>query len=313
MEINRRDLMRLLATGALSLGLPGTPQAQSTALINPGRKRVMRFAHITDIHMQPERGAPEKFVKCLHHIQNQSDKPEFIVSGGDTIMDALAQEKPRVKEQWDLWHSIIRNECSLPIDYCIGNHDIWGLEQAKDQPDYGKKHATEMMQLDKPYRSFDRKGWHFIVLDSTHVNESGKWYVAKLDEEQKAWLRDDLKNTPSNVPIMIISHIPIFAACVFNFGNNVKNERWDVPGSWMHIDAVELIKLFYEHKNVKACISGHMHLLDLVVYNEVQYFCNGAVSGSWWKDEMYHQTRAGYAMMNLYDDGHVEREYIHYT
>jgi Icc protein len=312
-NMNRRHLIKALALSPLALNLQGNPQASLQTIVNPNRKRVIRFAHITDIHLQPEREAPKKFTQCLHHIQNLADKPDFIFSGGDTIMDALVQEKARVQEQWDLWHSVIKNECSLPIEYCIGNHDVWGLEKAKEDPIYGKKYATEMMQLNQPYRSFDRNGWHFIVLDSTHVNESGKWYVAKLDEEQKNWLKSDLAAVDPNTPIFIVSHIPIFAACPFNFGENVKNERWDVPGAWMHIDAVELIKLFYAHPNVKACISGHMHLLDQVIYNNVSYYCNGSVCGSWWKDETYHQTKAGYAMMNLYDDGSVEREYLHYS
>jgi 3',5'-cyclic AMP phosphodiesterase CpdA len=313
MSINRRELLKMLAASPVLINLPGTINASQLPQFNPNRKLSMRFAHITDIHLLPERDAPLKFVKCLHHINKLPEKLDFIFCGGDLIMDALVQERDRVQEQWDLWHSIMRNECNLKLEYCIGNHDIWGLEKAKDDPMYAKKYATEMMELAHPYRSFNLKGWHIIVLDSTHLDQNGKWYVAKLDEEQMAWLKNDLKETSPETPVLIVSHIPIFAACVFNFGDNVKNERWDVPGSWMHIDAVELIRLFHEHQNVKACISGHMHLLDLVVYNNVQYFCNGAVSGSWWKNEYYHQTRAGYAIMSLYDDGTVERVYHHYT
>jgi hypothetical protein len=62
---------------------------------------------------------------------------------------------------------------------------------------------------------------------------------------------------------------------------------------------------------VKLAISGHIHLLDEVVYNDVTYYCNGAVSGNWWKGD-YHQTPAGYAVINLYEDGTFNREYIAY-
>jgi hypothetical protein len=56
-----------------------------------------------------------------------------------------------------------------------------------------------------------------------------------------------------------------------------------------------------------------MHLLDRVEYNGVTYLCNGAVSGNWWKTEMHEQTKAGYALFDLYDDGTVERTYLQYS
>lgn len=311
--MNRRDLLKTAALSSLALSLPASI-LQAAAITPPKKaKRVLRLAHITDIHMQPEKEAAKKFAQCLHHIQNLKDKPDVIFSGGDTIMDALKQERERVETQWNLWHSVIKNECSLPIEYCIGNHDVWGLEKAKDDPIYGKNYAIEMMKIGNRYRSFNRNGWHFIVLDSTHVRPDGKWYTAKLDEEQMDWLKKDLETTPAQTPILILSHIPIFAACVFNFGNNVKEGNWNVPGAWMHIDAVELIELFYKHPNVKTCISGHMHLLDMVQYNNVTYYCNGAVCGSWWEKEMYYHTKAGYAVLNLFDDGSTTREYLSYS
>ncbi len=75
-------------------------------------------------------------------------------------------------------------------------------------------------------------------------------------------------------------------------------------------DAAQLIALFYQHPNVKACLSGHMHLLDRAEYNGVTYLCNGSVAGNWWKDATYQQTHSGYALFDLYDDGTVERTYI---
>jgi hypothetical protein len=38
---------------------------------------------------------------------------------------------------------------------------------------------------------------------------------------------------------------------------------------------------------------------------------NGAVSGNWWKGKRYF-TDNGYAMVNLYNDGSFENEYVPY-
>jgi hypothetical protein len=79
----------------------------------------------------------------------------------------------------------------------------------------------------------------------------------------------------------------------------------------MHVDARKLKDMFLEHSNVKACLSGHIHLVDRVDYLGVSYYCNGAVSGAWW-DGDYQECAPGYALVDLYDDGSVENVYVTY-
>ncbi|MBC8047230.1 MAG: metallophosphoesterase [Fimbriimonadaceae bacterium] len=276
-------------------------------------RRVLRIAHLTDIHLQKDKAAPEGLAKCLHHLQNLNPQPDIIFNGGDTIDDALFNTKLNVKKQWDLFHAVVRNECCLNIEHCIGNHDVWGLITEKKDPLYGKKFALEQMELENTYRSFDRAGWHFIILDSTHERKTGIWYTAKLGDKQVEWLQQDLENTPADKPVMIISHIPILSASVFFDKTKVHNGNINMAASLMHTDYKKIINLFSEHKNVKLCISGHIHLADHVQYNGVSYYCNGAVSGDWWNAPYYHETKAGYAVIDLFDDGSFSNQYLDYS
>lgn len=313
--MNRRTLLK--SAGLLpfvtvpDLTVPKADHSDRSAGAEP-RKRSVRFAYLGDTHITTDKKPMESIAKCLHHAQNQADKPQFILHGGDTIMDALGQDRDKVKAQWDAWHSVVKADNSLPIEYCIGNHDVWGYEGAKNDPLYGKKWAVDQMRISGRYRSFDRNGWHFIVLDSTQPTPEGEWYTAHIDPEQMDWLKGDLAKTDPKTPILVMSHIPILSATAFYDRKNVKAGNWQIPGSWNHTDAVDLIELFYAHPNVKAALSGHMHLLDRVDYNGVAYLCNGAVSGNWWNSDTYQQTKAGYALMDLYDDGTVERMYLQY-
>lgn len=167
------------------------------------------------------------------------------------------------------------------------------------------------LQMSGTYKSVDLGGWHIILLDSLQTRPDGSWYTAYIDEAQWDWLEKDLRNTPAHVPVMVVSHVPILAACVFFDGNRFEQEHWNVPGSWMHSDASKLTSLFYKHKNVKLCLSGHIHLLDKVEYNGVTYCCNGAVSGAWWFGN-YRQTPPGYAIIDLYEDGSFTNTYVNY-
>jgi hypothetical protein len=126
------------------------------------------------------------------------------------------------------------------------------------------------------------------------------------------WLKNELNSIPSFKPVLIVSHIPILAACIFFDGKRFENNQWNVPGRWMHEDAYELKNLFLKHPNVKLAISGHIHLLDKVEYNGVTYCCNGAVSGAWWAGN-YQQTKPGYAIIDLYADGRFTNQYTPYA
>ncbi len=275
-------------------------------------QRVLRIAHLTDIHINDIPNAKKGLVKCLHFIQNMEDSPDIIFNGGDTIEDALFKSKSQVKDQWDLWHNIMNSECSLPMENCLGNHDIWGLYTEKKDLLYGKNFALEMMKMESTYRSFDRNGWHFIFLDSTQKKNNGLWYTAKLGEEQTEWLKNDLAQVDIKTPVMVISHIPILCANVFLDNIKIRFGKFHVPGSWMHTDVKDIVQLFSKHKNVKLCVSGHIHDYDHVSYNNVSFYCNGAVSGDWWKNEFYHQTPAGFAIVDLYEDGSFMNTYMAY-
>ena len=272
--MNRRTLLK--TAGLLPLvAAPDLLVAPS----NPLRKRSVRFAYIGDTHITADKTPMEGVARCLHHAQNQADKPRFILHGGDTIMDALVLDRAVVQKQWNAWNTVMKADNSLPIEHCIGNHDVWGLDSAKNDLLYGKKWAVEQMRISGRYRSFDQNDWHFIVLDSVQPTPEGRWYTANIDPEQMNWLKADLAKTDPKTPVLILSHIPILSATPFAGRSSAKADL-SVSAGMMHTDSADLVTLFYQHPNVKAALSGHTHLLDRVDYNGVAYLCNGAVSGT---------------------------------
>ena len=113
-QLSRREL---LAASAGGIVLPNLINAGQP---NPKRKRSIRIAHLTDIHVQPERGAPKGMEAAIEHAQGQKDKPDMIITGGDLIMDALATDKTRVTELWDIFTSVLRANVELPVEHTIG-------------------------------------------------------------------------------------------------------------------------------------------------------------------------------------------------
>ena len=306
--MNRRSLLQTLGLGLGSLSLPHIGKANTAST----SEKPFRIAHITDVHMMPLIGAAKGFSKCLNHIQSLPQKPDLIINSGDAIMDAHRGGRVVAEKQWRLWAEVVDKELSVPIVQSLGNHDIWVKNETPQSILDGKKFALDKIQESDFYYSKDLGAWHLISLDSISPNNEGKWYTGKIDEAQMHWLKNELASISPFKPVLIVSHIPILAACIFFDGNRFENNQWNVPGRWMHEDANDLKDLFLKHPNVKIAISGHIHLLDRVEYNGVTYCCNGAVSGAWWGGN-YQQTKPGYAILDLYNDGRFTNTYSFYV
>jgi Icc protein len=300
-----------LTVGALNIVAPSHILAA-----DPGsaRKRTLRMAHLTDVHVQPERSAAEGFAAALRHVQALDDPPEFILNGGDAIMDALEVDAARLDVQWKLWQSVLKDECSLRVEHCIGNHDVWGWDKkasgtTSEEPGWGKQRTLEEFGLSSRYRSFDAGGWHFIVLDSIFPDAEDA-YVGRIDPEQWEWLTAELAGTPAETPIVVVSHIPILSVATVEF-EPYFTEKPSRRRSISHMDFWRLVDLFRPHTNIKLCLSGHLHLLERIEYAGITYICTGAVSGNWWKGNLLHVDE-GYAVVDFYDDGSFEHQYVAY-
>jgi hypothetical protein len=251
---------------------------------------------------------------CLRHAQQLEVKPDLIINGGDAIMDAYAADDARTSLQWSTWDAVLRNECSVPVHSCIGNHDIWGWDKSRsrttgEEPLWGKQRAMEALQLGSAFYSFDHVGWRFIVLDS--VRPFGYHdYQACLDEKQFDWLSRTLRDTPATMPVFVVSHVPILGVTSLFWGKNF-TDSLRVEGAVLHTDHVRIKDLFARFPNVKLCASGHTHLAERVEYNGVTYLCSGAVCGDWWRGP-FKDCAEGYAVIDLFNDGSFESQYIKY-
>jgi Icc protein len=322
MTPTRREFLGITALAGLGLDAVASPVRAAEPSVAGSRKRQLRIAHLTDMHVQPELEAARGLESCFAHVQTLAERglapADMILTGGDTIMDSLAADMGRTKTQWSLWKKAKSDHCSLDIKSVIGNHDVWGWTQSRantkgDEPLYGKKWACEEFGRALPWESFDKAGWHVVLLDSTFPHKDS--YIGKLDDAQWDWLEQDLASIPATVPILLVSHIPILSAYPVAVTKPVVGPDGrpdiEVAGNLVHTDLERFQKLFAKHKNVKACISGHLHVVEQIDYGGVRYLCSGAVSGGWWRG-LHRGTDFGYSLVDLYDDGTVESTYVAY-
>ncbi|HMP28665.1 MAG TPA: metallophosphoesterase [Saprospiraceae bacterium] len=305
------DRKVFLQTSASILGANIIPKGFNE---NYSLRNSIRFAHVTDIHVTEGIVQESGMARALQHVQKQN--VDFIINGGDAISDALAVDKENTQKQWNLFKTILKNENSLPVYHTIGNHDVWGWFIKDQKPDqdrlYGKVWVTEELNLINRYYSFKKDKWNFIVLDSTQLNPEGG-YIAKIDELQLDWLETELSNIPITEYVCIVSHIPILSICAGLYFNKTQpNGDLLIQRNLMHTDFFKLKNIFSQYPQIKVCISGHIHLQDEVHYLGIKYFCNGAISGNWWKGS-FQEFEPAYAVFDLFNDGTVSRNMVPYN
>ncbi|WP_223548470.1 metallophosphoesterase [Aestuariivivens sp. NBU2969] len=294
----RRSTLKKIVASLGVLAMPPIVLSQEST-INKKRKRLLKIAHITDVHISEDNNAPERFKKCLKEIK--AHKVDFFLNGGDTIMAADYGHitRDQVLNQWELWKILRKEFIEYDMFSCLGNHDMWWAAPDKADTMYGKDYVLENLGIPNRYYSFKKKHWHFLILDSNNKN------AGSLDQEQRNWLENELLKMPKEANVLVMTHYPILGVSTIPYGGS-------------HTDSKYITKLFYKHKDKNIhCISGHMHLLDNAVYNNVNYYCNGSMSGFWWGDGdeesagkcWYHETPPGYTILELFDDGSLKNTY----
>ena len=263
------------------------------------------FAFLTDIHLQPERQAVEGFLKAIDTL-NQIG-PDFVLTGGDLVMDVLDQRYGRADSLFKLYRDI-SGKLEMPVYNAVGNHEVYGWHRQEkgleDHPEYGKGMYEE--RIGERYYSFDHKGWHFMVLDGIYRGAEGR-YVGRIDEDQLQWIRDDLEKTDRETPIVIAVHIPFITSMTqLQKGSQVANS------SGLTIaNSKEVLDLFMPYK-LRLVLQGHLHYYESIsVYDRVHFVTAGAVSARWWNTRKEDPLQEGFLLVHTKGD-QANWEYVDY-
>jgi len=261
------------------------------------------FVFMTDIHLQIKKHATEGFIEAINSVNELN--PDFVITGGDLIMDALGVNYSRADSLYQLYNKTLEN-FKMPVYNTLGNHEVfaWYKSSGADtlHPEVGKTMYTNRMG--DRYYSFDHKGWHFLILDSVEEAE-GEGYIGGIDQKQMEWIKEDLANTDKNVPICVSVHIPMFTVLTqLYYGSLEPNSKGTVINN-----SKELFELFNEH-NLKLVLQGHLHYLEDIFVHGTHFITGGAVSGAWWEGP-YMGTEEGFLLIKVKGDD-FEWEYVDY-
>ncbi|MBC7808719.1 MAG: metallophosphoesterase [Akkermansiaceae bacterium] len=300
----------LAATGLTAGQGAAAPPAAREPVASRAGADSFSFVHITDTHIQPEKGAVAGVKKAFAAIAALSPKPDFALIGGDIVHAASNANRDRATLLYELWREAVAG-LEIPVHYSVGNGDVFstiGAEHlAPMHPDYGKSGWMRRLGLGQRFHHFDHGGWRFVVLDSVRIDPSAETgYVGEIDPEQMKWLDGIMRGTEKAQPVVILTHIPLMTL----FGLYTGGTTTALPPNLIVQNGREVVEMF-RGRNVRAVFQGHTHVVENCEYLGTRYITGGAVCGGWWQGPRFGTHPEGFGVVHV-TGGQMNYRYVPY-
>lgn len=279
----------------------------------PHTKPLFTFAIITDTHIRPP-GGDESSPFAVNDLANgraryavaaiAAQAPEFTIHLGDMVhpLPHLPTYGPAAEEARK-----ILDPLGPHLHFVPGNHDIGDKPMPSTPAGPADDHSIALYGrlFGASHYSFDHKGVHVVVINSSLVN-SGSAH----EDKQRRWLEKDLAKH-SKQRILLFSHYPPF---INDPMESSHYDNYDEPGrSW-------LLDLAKQHE-VESVFSGHVHQFFFNRVGAMRLYCLPPTSFTRQDySELYDigptdefgrndEGKFSYAMIDVLKEGHRLRIY----
>jgi 3',5'-cyclic-AMP phosphodiesterase len=232
--MNRRGFMQCLAwagTGLLWAARGGV--LSSTILSEASAGSDFTFAQISDTHVgfagKANANAAGTLADAIAALNALEPRPAFVLHTGDLTHGQKAGAFDTLAESL----KAVRTE---KIFYVPGEHDVF--------LDGGKEYLARYGRgtVGGGWQSFDYGGVHFVALVNVLTYRAG--VGGALGAEQLEWLRRDLEPRGSSTPVVVFTHVPLWAVY----------PAW----GWTTADGEAAIGLLRRFGSVSV-LNGHIH------------------------------------------------------
>lgn len=193
----------------------------------------LRFVQVSDSHIgfrgPANTDVSGSFSDAIEQVNALGHRPDFVVHTGDLTHLATPAQFDQVKQ-------LMTGLRTGHVFTVPGEHD--------SIDDAGQKYRRALGAGSRGdgWYSFDVGGVHFIAL----VNTLNLRKLGHLGEDQIDFVRKDVAGLSADTPIVVFSHIPLFALYP-NWG-------------WGTDDATRVLALLRRFSSV-TCLNGHIHQL----------------------------------------------------
>ncbi|SNQ47382.1 Metallophosphoesterase [Frankia canadensis] len=205
----------------------------SSATASPAPIPDIRFVQVSDSHLgftgKANPDVTGSFERAINQVNALPNRPDFVVHTGDLTHLSTPAQFDQVKQ--------MMSGLRTPAVYTVpGEHD------SVDDGGRAYRAAFGAGTRGEGWYSFDLRGVHFIGLVNTFTLEA----LGHLGADQIDFVRKDVAGLSADTPIVVFSHIPLFAMY----------PKW----GWGTDDAAAVLNHLRRFSSV-TCLNGHVHQL----------------------------------------------------
>lgn len=172
----------------------------------------LRFGLVTDLHYADREPAGSRFYRdSLDKLQEavslfNSEKVDFVIELGDFKDQDSPPEENATLEYLRTVEAVLQ-KFRGPVYHVLGNHDMDSLSKKQVLENI----ANSGIAADKSFYSFDRAGFHFVVLDANYMLDGTPydhgnfdWTETIIPPAELTWLEQDLR--AASGPTIVFVH-----------------------------------------------------------------------------------------------------------
>jgi 3',5'-cyclic AMP phosphodiesterase CpdA len=248
--MSRRQLIRHTAWFGAAVGFAVvggevvSHVADATAAEKAVGRPTLRFAQVSDSHIgftgAPNPDVAGSFGHAIDQINNLGYTPDFVIHTGDLTHLSTPGQFDQVKQ--------MLGGLKTPHVFTVpGEHD------SVDDAGQKYRNAFGAGSVGDGWYSFDIAGVHVIAL----VNTLNLHKLGHLGVDQLEFVEKDVARLSSDTPIIVFSHIPLFAMY----------PDW----GWGTDDAAQALSYLRRFASV-TCLNGHVHQLFSKTEGNVTFY-----------------------------------------
>lgn len=204
----------------------------------------LRFAQISDSHLgftgAPNADVAGTFRHAIDKVNNLGYTPDFVIHTGDLTHLSSPEQFDQVKQ--------MMSDLKTPHVFTVpGEHD------SVDDAGQKYRNAFGANAVGDGWYSLDIAGVHLIAL----VNTLNLRKLGHLGVDQLEFVKKDVARLSSDTPIIVFSHIPLFAMY----------PQW----GWGTDDATQALSYLRRFSSV-TCLNGHVHQLFSKTEGNVAFY-----------------------------------------
>ena len=250
-RIDRRGFLQCMAWTGSAVVWSAAGGVLSSRLVAPAAAAdapagSFSFVQISDTHVgfkgQANSDATATLQQVIDRVNALPTRPAFVLHTGDQTHGQKAGAFDTVAE-------LLKGVKTERIFYVPGEHDVF--------LDGGKEYLSRYGQGtvgSRGWQSFDYKGTHFVGLVNV-LKYKGEG-MGSLGEEQLKWLEKDVGALSGSTPIVVFSHVPLWAVY----------PQW----GWTTEDAARALAYLRRFGSVTV-LNGHIHQVVQKVEGNVAF------------------------------------------